>query len=101
MPSGRAMTPPEALLLNLDRLWHREETPRLRIRILGSMALMLQTDYERGTKDGDILYPPPIDEEVRKRMLALGGQGSALARRHRVHLDVDGYPCPDGRRHGP
>jgi len=82
------MTPPEALLLDLDSLWPGGGISRMRLRILGSMALMLQSDYERGTKDGDILFTPPIDDEIRKRLLNLGGQGSALARRHRVFLDV-------------
>jgi len=82
------MTPPEALLLELDRLWKAEDTPRIRIRILGSMALMLQTDYQRGTKDGDLLYAEPIDARVKERLLALGGQGTPLARRHRIYLDV-------------
>lgn len=82
------MTPPEALLLELDGQWGRPEEPKIRIRILGSLALMLQTDYERGTKDSDILYTDPVDGPVRQRLLHLGGQGSTLATRHRVYLDV-------------
>ena len=82
------MTPHEALLLELDRLWKVGDSSKIRVRILGSMALMLQTDYERGTKDGDILYAEPIDARVKERLLALGGQGTPLARRHRIYLDV-------------
>jgi hypothetical protein len=82
------MTPPEALLLDLDKLWQSQGEPRIRIRILGSMSLMLQTDYERGTKDGDILYAHPVDGQVKDRLLSLGGQGTVLATRHRVYIDV-------------
>ena len=82
------MTPPEALLLDLDKRWQSQGEPRIRIRILGSMSLMLQTDYERGTKDGDILYAPPVEGLVKDRLLALGGQGTVLAKRHRVYIDV-------------
>ena len=82
------MTPPEALLLDVDQLWQSQGDSRVRIRILGSMALMLQTDYERGTKDGDILYAPPVEEPVKDQLLALGGQGTTLAKRHRVYIDV-------------
>jgi hypothetical protein len=62
------MTPPEALLLDLDRLWQGGGTPRMRIRILGSMALMLQTDHliERdcfGAEETPILLPPWVEEE--------------------------------------
>jgi len=82
------MTPPEALLLDLDKLWKDERKPWIRIRIIGSMSLMLQTDYERGTKDGDILYADPVDELVKAQLLALGGVGSVLAKRHSVYIDV-------------
>jgi len=82
------MTPPEALLLDLDKLWQSQGEPRIRIRILGSMSLMLQTDYARGTKDGDILYAHPVDGRVKDQLLALGGQGTELAVRHRVYIDV-------------
>lgn len=80
--------PPEVLLLDLDKQWQSQGEPRIRIRILGSMSLMLQTDYERGTKDGDILYAPPVDGPVKDKLLALGGQGTELAKRHRVYIDV-------------
>ena len=82
------MTPPEALLLDIDRIWKSQEGAKVTIRIFGSMALMLQTDYERGTKDGDILYAPPVDEAVKDQLLALGGRDTALAKRHRVYIDV-------------
>lgn len=82
------MMPPEALLLDIDRVWKSGGSPKVTIRILGSMALMLQTDYERGTKDGDILYAPPVDEAVKDQLLALGGRDTPLAKRHRVYVDV-------------
>lgn len=82
------MTPPEALLVEMDEQWGGQESPKLRFRILGSLALMLQTDYERGTKDSDLLFTDPVDGPVRERLLRLGGPESVLARRHRVYLDV-------------
>ena len=82
------MTPPEALLLDLDKVWKDERKQKIQIRILGSMSLMLQTDYQRGTKDGDILYAAPVDEAVKKQLLELGGMGSRLAKRHSVYIDV-------------
>lgn len=82
------MTPPEALLLELDAQWAARGEPRIRIRILGSLSLMLQTSYDRVTKDGDILFAPPVDGPVKDQLLALGGPGTDLAKRHRVYVDV-------------
>lgn len=39
---------------DLDRSWP-PPTPRLTLHLLGSTALMLQTDYARSTKDSDVL----------------------------------------------
>ena len=82
------MTPPEALLLELDELWAARTEPRIRIRILGSLSLMLQMGYNRATKDGDNLFAPPVDAPVKDRLIALGGPDTTLAKRHRVYLDV-------------
>lgn len=82
------MTPPEALLLDLDAQWQALGEPRIRIRILGSLSLMLQTNYDRITKDGDILFAPPVEGPVKDQLLALGGPETALAKRHRVYVDI-------------
>lgn len=43
----------ERLLAELASAWPHASRPTL--RIIGSTALMLRTDYDRGTKDSDIL----------------------------------------------
>ncbi len=83
-----AKTPPDALLIDLDKSWDGPGGARIRLRILGSMALMLQTDYVRGTKDGDILEADPVSGSIKQRLLDLGGPGTDLARRHAVYIDV-------------
>lgn len=43
----------------LDRLWTPEEGGRrIPLHVIGTTALVLQTNYERGTKDGDVLEVP-------------------------------------------
>ena len=48
------MKPVHEFLAEIDRLWGRQEEPKIVLRILGSTALFLQTDYARGTKDSDV-----------------------------------------------
>jgi hypothetical protein len=38
-----------------DAAWGIPAPAKIRLRIIGSSALMLQTDYARGTKDTDVL----------------------------------------------
>jgi hypothetical protein len=52
----------ERFLIELARAWDREEQPRL--QVLGSTALMLQTDFVRATKDSDVLRTLALDGEV-------------------------------------
>lgn len=82
------MTPVEAFLLDLDRHWTRPVGEKLQLRIIGSMALMLQADYLRGTKDGDILETAEVDLATRAELLVLAGKGTPLAGKHDMYLDI-------------
>ncbi len=62
--------------------------PPLRLDVIGSVALMLQTDYARGTKDGDVLQTAALTAQVRARLLALAGPGTPMAKKHRLYLDI-------------
>lgn len=75
-------------LQELDRRWQHPAASKLTLRIIGSAALMLQTDYERGTKDSDVLETASLTGETKERLLKLAGQGSALHQRHKMYLDI-------------
>jgi len=60
---------------------------KARLRIIGSSALMLQTDYARGTKDSDVLHTNDISEEMKARLLALAGQGTTLHVKHGIYIE--------------
>ncbi len=47
------MSPVEPFLRELDRLWDGED--RVTLRVIGSVALMLQAPFVRVTKDYDVL----------------------------------------------
>src|SRR5688572_7815947 len=77
----------EQFFADLDAAW----TPppdRLRLPIIGSIALMLQTSYERGTNDGDVLETAALDIDIKARLLALAGPGTDIHRRNRLYLDI-------------
>lgn len=82
------MTPVELLLLDLDRIWKPLGGEPNRLRVLGSVALMLQVDYRRATKDGDVLETMDLSPAAKTAIKALAGKGSKLYHEHRVYLEV-------------
>lgn len=72
-------------LRDLDASWSPAEGVEL--SFVGSAALMLQTDYVRGTKDGDVLRTADFPDAARERLLGIAGQGTALATRHHMYIE--------------
>ncbi|MCB9626950.1 MAG: hypothetical protein H6725_06235 [Sandaracinaceae bacterium] len=75
-------------LRELDDAWKPLTNTRWALPLIGSGALMLLTDYERGTKDGDVFQTADISDTVKSRLLTLGGKGTPLHTRHRLYIDV-------------
>lgn len=75
-------------LTEIDERWKPAGGEPIRLKIIGSAALMLQSDFERGTKDGDILEAAEITPAVREQLLALAGPKSALFRKYRMYIEV-------------
>lgn len=78
----------EDFFRELDAAWGARSEERVRLRIIGSAALMLQTDYVRGTKDSDVLETADLTSEIKGKLLTLGGKGSRLFERHRMYLEI-------------
>lgn len=78
----------EEYFSELDKKWRLPQVNPIPLRVIGAGALMLQTNYSRGTKDADILEIEEISGEIRKKLLELAGQGSELHRSHRLYLDI-------------
>lgn len=49
---------------------------------------MLQTDYDRGTKDGDVLESKENTERIREQLFALAGKKSELRDQFHMYIDV-------------
>jgi len=60
----------------------------------GSSPLMLQAEYERGTKDSDVLETDDLDERTRVRLIQLAGPGTDLHRRHRLYVELVSSALP-------
>ncbi len=85
----------EDLLRAIDAVWTpRINEQRILLRVLGQTALYLQTGYERGTKDGDILETHQVSGDVRERLEALAGSGTKVAKKHGIYLDIVGASIP-------
>lgn len=78
----------ERFFTALDKVWQGTSGRKVRLRIIGSTALMLQTTYQRGTKDSDVLETQDLDSETQLLLLAVAGKGSPLHASHRLYLEV-------------
>jgi hypothetical protein len=81
-------------LLDIDARWKPAGSAKQPLHVLGSCALMLQTDYERGTKDGDVLHTRDLSEDVKSRLIALAGKDTLLHRRHAMYIEVVAQGLP-------
>lgn len=77
----------EAFLREIDAGW-QQAGPRIRLRIIGSTALMLQTSYDRGTKDSDVLETDEVTDAVAARLLRVAGPDSAIHKRRAIYVDI-------------
>jgi len=72
---------------DLDDRLGRRNTPRTRLQLIGSVALMGVTGQSWGTEDADILEALDLSAEIKASLLELGGPGSDLAKRHGLYLE--------------
>ncbi|MFH1726165.1 MAG: DUF6036 family nucleotidyltransferase [Elusimicrobiota bacterium] len=72
----------------IDARWKPAGGEPILLSLIGSAALMLQTDYERGTKDSDVLESAEITPAVKTQLLELGGPKTSLSEKYRMYLEV-------------
>lgn len=49
---------------------------------------MLQTSFERGTKDSDVLQTLQLDAAAQRHLREIGGPNTKLAKRYRLHIEI-------------
>lgn len=82
------MTILEDFFREVDRRWRPPDADKIVLRIIGSTALMLQANYERGTKDSDVLETAQLTADVKKRLLDIAGKGTSLHTKYKLYLDI-------------
>lgn len=75
-------------LTEIDAKWKPIGGEPILLQVIGSAALMLQCDYERGTKDGDVLEAKDGPATIKEQLISLAGKESDLYKQFRVHIDV-------------
>ncbi len=80
--------------IDLDRHWKQPQAARIPLRVIGSAALMLLTEYERRTKDSDVIETDFITEPVRKALLEIAGQKTEFHTRYGMYLDIVARATP-------
>jgi hypothetical protein len=91
----------EDFLRDIDGRWKPSGAARISLQLIGCAALMLQSDYDRGTKDSDVLETSDLSEHTKAQLLRLAGKGTELHRRHKLYIDIvsGGVPfLPQGPR---
>lgn len=78
----------ELLFRTIDERWQATESPKIHLHVIGSAALLLQTDYDRGTKDGDVFETLELTPKIQERLLKLAGPQSEIRRQVRLYVDI-------------
>lgn len=84
----------EIFLREVDRRWKWKAQEKIALHIIGSTALMLQTRWERGTKDGDVLETSQLDADTQARLIQIGGPKTPLFDLHRMYIQVVHHAIP-------
>ncbi len=73
---------------DIDAAWKPLGAEPIELQIIGSAGLMLQVDYERATKDGDVLETTSVTSAVKKQLIAVAGRNTEIHDRRRIYIDV-------------
>lgn len=73
---------------DIDAEWKQIGAEPIELQIIGSAALMLQVDYERATKDGDVLETTSVTPAVKGQLISIAGRGTEIHKRRRIYVDV-------------
>ncbi len=71
----------------VDAAWRHPVIDKITLRMIGAGALLLQADYDRGTKDSDILESSSIDATTQNRLVTLTKKGTLLHQRWLTYIE--------------
>lgn len=72
----------------LDENWKPQSAAPILLRVIGSTALFLQSDYSRGTKDTDILEMASLTPQIQTELIKWAGKDSVMFKKYRMYLEL-------------
>lgn len=78
----------------IDAKWKPIGSEPIPLEVIGSAALMLQTDYARATKDSDILETAAVTPAVKTQLELIAGRETEIYKRRRIYIDVVAEAIP-------
>lgn len=84
----------DKFLKDIDKRWKRKENAIIPLKIIGGASLILQYNYNRVTKDADIIEVNEITEDIKKRLLKRAGKESLLCRKYHLYIDIVAREIP-------
>jgi hypothetical protein len=72
----------------IDSQWPERPARKIQLSIIGCGALMLQVNYERGTKDSDVFETTSLTREIQRDLLVLAGKDTPLHIRRKMYIDI-------------
>ena len=76
----------ETFLTVVDEAWNPPAPGKTTLRIIGASALSLQSAYDRGSRDADVIETADLSKEVKNSLLKLAGPGTPLATRTSLYI---------------
>jgi hypothetical protein len=78
----------ESFFIDIDRQWHASSPGRVRLSLIGCGALILQADYERGTKDSDVFETADLAATDKNQLTQIAGIGTETSKRWNLYVDI-------------
>ena len=78
----------EKFFREIDRLWESDRENKIPLQVIESGTLLLQTGYNRTTKDGDVLETLEVTPDIKENLTKLAGRGTPLHKRTGLYLDI-------------
>lgn len=83
-----------SFLKEIDESWTKSSEKKITLKILGSLALMLQCGYQRKTKDMDIFELDEVTPNIKSSLQEIAGKESKLCKKYRMYLDFVAKALP-------
>lgn len=78
----------EELFKDIDKNWVTQGDEPFTLSIIGCTALLIQTDYNRGTKDSDILELNVVPSTAFEQLQKIAGKSTKIHAKHGMYLDI-------------